>query len=109
PPLADLKRRLRDARIDTTTAVMNIKTTAPAGLTGAGLLMLHARPWIGTGAVALGVWGVWHGQRRIRRTLLSERPAASYLYRLETNLAPKDLAETRVPQFVVTRKPEFWG
>ncbi len=84
PPLADLKRRLREVRIDTTTAVMNIKTTAPAGLTGVGLLMLHTRPLIGTGAVALGVWGVWHGQRRTRRTLLSERPATSYLYQLET-------------------------
>jgi hypothetical protein len=98
PQLADLKRRLHDAHFDTTTALVNIKTEVPAGLVGVGLMMLQTpKPLIGTGAVALGVWEVWRGQRATRRRLLDERPAAAYLYRVERHLRPKDLA-SRVGQ-----------
>ena len=94
PQLADLEQRLHDARIDTTTALTNVKTQLPAGLAaGAGLLMLHSgQPVVGTGAVALGVWGTWQDQRRARRKALGALPASAYLYHIGTDLRPADLA-----------------
>jgi hypothetical protein len=93
PQLDDLERRLKAARMTTATALVSIKTNLPAGLAATGLALLHAPgAVVGTAAVALGVWELARGQHRHRRDLLDERAAVSYLYRLGTDLAPKDLA-----------------
>lgn len=92
PQLADLERRLRDAKIDTVSAVLNVKTSLPAQTVGAGLFAHAPAPLIATATVALGVWQVWRDHRQAQRQVLQERPAAAYLYRLERDLGPKALA-----------------
>ncbi|MGI5146851.1 DUF6236 family protein [Plantactinospora sp. CA-294935] len=91
PSLADLKHRLRDARVDTTTGLTNIKVSLPAGT--AGLMMLGgAKSLFVAGPIALSVWEIWRGYRQQREALLRERPATSYLYKLGNDLRPQDLA-----------------
>jgi len=92
PQLADLKRRLLDARISTARAVLNIKTSLPARTVVAGVFAQAPMPLVATATVALGVWQVWRDHREARRRVLQERPSAAYLYRLERGLGPKDLA-----------------
>ncbi len=95
PQLTDLRRRLRDWRIETVTSLVNLKVTAPAGLsTAIGTWMLPSgRTVLGAGAVALSVWRVWHDHSRARRKTLSESPAYAYFYHLEAGLPPAKLAE----------------
>lgn len=94
PQVADLKRSLRASRIDTTTAVFNVKTN-PAGYAGGvSLGLLQApEPLVAAGAVALSVWSVYREYRRNRRAILAEHLPASYLYQLETNLSARGLAD----------------
>ncbi|MFG2061625.1 DUF6236 family protein [Micromonospora sp. NPDC048871] len=93
PHLADLERRLKDARIDTTLALINIKTEVPVGLAAvAAAIALKEQSLLIAGAAALSVWQVWQDRRHARRGELGGLPAHAYLYRIKSELQPADLA-----------------
>ncbi|RAO40487.1 hypothetical protein GAR06_06233 [Micromonospora saelicesensis] len=92
PHLADLERRLHGSRIDTTLALINVKTEVPAGLAAvAALLAAQGQSVLGAGAAALGVWQVWQDRRQARRGAIGGLPAHAYLYHIKTGLQPADL------------------
>jgi hypothetical protein len=105
PHIDDLRSRLRGTRIDTTTAIFNIKTNL-TGIAGAAALDFLDAPKLltGAGAVALSVWSVRREYGRNRRALLNEHPAASYLYHVHTDLSPEGLAR-RIGEL----GHRFWG
>jgi hypothetical protein len=94
PQLADLRRRLRDANIESVMGLMNLKTLLPSGMLaygGSAAGGLAGTALGGTG-VALAVWRVLHTRSQARRAAAGKAPASAYLYHLRTDLQPADLA-----------------
>jgi hypothetical protein len=94
PQLADLRRRLRDANIESVMGLMNLKTLLPSGMLaygGSAAGGLAGTALGGTG-VALAVWRVLHTRSQARRAAAGKAPASAYLYHLGTDLQPADLA-----------------
>ena len=88
--LADLREKLDECGIDTVLGCFNVKAALPAGIAAAlGGLVLNP---VAAGAAGLAV-GVMNTLRDKRKQALGALRASpvSYLYRLEQDLAPKDL------------------
>jgi hypothetical protein len=97
PALRDLERAMRGMRIDTLTSTMNVQAAVPAAVASSlALLALHPSAAqaaaIGFGGLALGVWT---SARRVGSTADAALTASpvSYLYHLQHDLQPLDLAE----------------
>ena len=96
PALADLEQALRGLRIDTVTGTMNVQAAVPTVASSLAVLALHPSAAeaaaIGFGGLALGVWTSARKAGGQRDTTLKTSPV-SYLYHLEHDLNPVDLAE----------------
>jgi len=88
--LMDLREKLRDCGIDAMIGCFNVKTVLPAGI-AAALAGVALNP-VAAGAAGLAV-GVMTTLRDKRKQALGALRASpvSYLYRIEQDLAPKDL------------------
>lgn len=93
-PMADLRRHLRDLKLDTTTIAVNIKTQLPSAAAFAGGPLLAGHPAVaGTAAVALGLIAVRRESQRKREQLTHEALAVSYLLHTHDLLNRQSLAE----------------
>jgi len=88
--LMDLREKLRDCGIDAVLGCFNVKTVLPAGIAGA-LAGLTLNPVAaGAAGIAVGVMTTLRDKRKLALGALRASPV-SYLYRMEQDLAPKDL------------------
>jgi hypothetical protein len=88
--LADLHERMRECGIDAVLGCFNVKAVLPAGMamavTGLALNPVAA----GAAGLAVGVMSTLRDRRKQALGALRASPV-SYLYRMEQDLAPKDL------------------
>ncbi|MEF7616302.1 DUF6236 family protein [Aquincola sp. MAHUQ-54] len=88
--LQDLREQLRDCGIDAVLGCFNLKAVLPAGVAGAMAgLALHPVA-AGAAGLAVGVMTTLRDKRKQAMGALRASPV-SYLYRMEQDLAPKDL------------------
>lgn len=90
--LVELREKLRDSGIEAVLGCFNVKAVLPAGvLSAAAVAGLALNPVAaGAAALALGVIPTLRDKRKEALGALRESPV-SYLYRMERELAPKDL------------------
>lgn len=90
PRLTELREKMDDCGIDAVLGCFNVKAVLPAGIAGA-LAGLALNP-VAAGAAGLAI-GVMTTLRDKRKEVLGALRASpvSYLYRIEQDLAPKDL------------------
>jgi len=88
--LADLRERLDESGIDTVLGCFNVKAALPAGIAAAvGGLTLNPVA-AGAAGLAVGVISTLRDKRKQALGALRASPV-SYLYRIEQDLAPRDL------------------
>ncbi|MFS0691253.1 DUF6236 family protein [Streptomyces nitrosporeus] len=91
-PLAELRRALKGARIDTVLSAANLKFDLPAGLAAVGGGALAGQPLIGAAAgAAFGLSSLRQASGQHRDDLRNAAPVASYLLNVEQTLAPRSL------------------
>jgi hypothetical protein len=90
--LVDLREKLRDSGIEAVLGCFNVKAVLPAGIISAAAVAGLALNPVAAGAagLALGVIPTLRDKRKQALGALRESPV-SYLYRMEHELAPKDL------------------
>lgn len=92
--LRDLRAQLDEVGISTLFSCFNVKTVVPAGIAGAAAVMNLPFNAIAAGAatVAVGAIAALKDKRKTAQEALEASPM-TYLYRMERDLAPKELWE----------------
>jgi hypothetical protein len=88
--LRNLREKLKDVGIDAALGCFNVKAVLPAGISGALAGVALNSVSAGVAGFALGVVPMLRDKRKQALGALRESPV-SYLYRMEQDLAPKDL------------------
>jgi len=88
--LKDLHEKMRDIGIDAVLGCFNVKAVLPAGMAGAMAGLALNPVAAGAAGLAVGVMTTLRDKRKQALGALRGSPV-SYLYRMEQDLAPKDL------------------
>ena len=90
-PLKDLKKAMRSLGVETAYATVGTKFELPAAAAAASGALVGGYPWLaGAGALAFGLLSLRHNAARARENEL-QPSNATYLLRVERELAPKSL------------------